>query len=118
LNLIGVAPLELGPLFDEDFFLEQFASIDGVNGVLPSLLKIELHIFHCLQINPKDFENPLVWSVAHKNQFLHVFYLVHQIFRIVGSLIMRKRIFNIVERIINPQQYKIWGGKFGLVDHD
>jgi hypothetical protein len=98
--------------------LEQFASIDGVNGVLHSLLKNELHIFHCLQINPKGFENPLVWSVAHKNQFLHVFYLVHQIFGIVGSLIMTKRIFNIVEGIINPQQSKIWGGKFGLVDHD
>jgi hypothetical protein len=95
--------------------LEQCVSTDGV---LHSLLENELHIFHCLQISPKGFENPLVWSVAHENQFLHVFYLVHQIFRIVGSLIMTKRIFNIVEGIINPQQSKLWGEKFGLVDHD
>ncbi len=115
MNLIGVALLKLGPLFDEDFFLEQFASTDGV---LHSLLKNELHIFHCLQITLKDFENPLVWSFAHENQFLHVFYLVHQIFGIVGSLIMTKRIFNIVEGITNLQQSNLWGGKFGLVDHD
>lgn len=70
--------------------MEQFASTDGV---LHPLLKNKLHIFHCLQISLKDFENPLVWLVTHENQFLHVFYLVHQIFKIVGSLIMTKRIF-------------------------
>jgi len=70
--------------------LEQFASTDGV---LHPLLKNKLHIFHCLQISLKDFENPLVWLVTHENQFLHVFYLVHQNFKIVGSLIMTKRIF-------------------------
>ncbi len=58
-------------------FLKQFASTDGV---LHSLLKNELHIFHCLQISPKDFENPLVWSVAHENQNFHVVLFSSSIF--------------------------------------
>jgi hypothetical protein len=53
-----------------------------------------------------------------KIKIFMLFYLVHQFFGIAGSLIMTKRIFNIVEGITNPQQSKLWGGKFGLVDHN
>jgi len=54
LNLI--VPLELGPLSDENLIFGQFVSNDDA---LHSLLKNELHIFRCLWINPKDYENPL-----------------------------------------------------------
>jgi hypothetical protein len=42
-----------------------------------------------------EIANPLGWWATHFIQFLHVSYLVHQIFNIVGSHIEIERIFNI-----------------------
>jgi hypothetical protein len=55
----------------------------------------------------KDYENSLVWWIAHESQFLHVVFLAHQIFRIVGSQIETERIFNLVGVITNLQRSRL-----------
>ncbi len=56
---------------------------------------------------PKDYENSLVWWVAHESQFSHVVFPAHQILRIVGFQIETKRIFNLVGIITNLQRSRL-----------
>lgn len=69
MNPTSVALLDpITSIYDDLFFGLGVSNDDALH----SLLRNELRMFQCLQVNPKDCENPLMWWATHEAQFLHV----------------------------------------------
>jgi hypothetical protein len=85
----------------EDKNLDIFEMTTSTNEPTTKLVNRELLIFKHYQVDVKDIKCRLQWLGKHENMFPTIGFCARQILRIVGSQIKIKRIFSLIQILIN-----------------